>query len=52
MCAFVGMHEKGASLSPSERKKNAGFALEPLEKLKYVKPHRYEIEGEVLVLSK
>lgn len=43
-------YEKQASLSPSEREWNAGIELTSLEKLKYTKPHKYEVE--VLVLSK
>lgn len=33
-----------ASLSPSEREKNAGIELKLLEKLKYMKLRRYEVE--------
>lgn len=33
-----------ASLSSSQREINAGVELKALEKLRYIKPHRYEIE--------
>lgn len=39
----VRMHGIEASLSPSERERNIGIELEPLEKLKYIKPHRHEV---------
>lgn len=39
----VRMHGIKSSLSPSERGRNVGIELEPLEKLKYIKPHRHEV---------
>ena len=45
----VGACKTEASLSPSERGKNAGIKLKPLEKLKYIKPHRHEVEVEILL---
>lgn len=40
----VGVCKAATSLSSSERHQNAGIELKSLEKLKYVKPLRHEIE--------